>query len=153
MSRYGTIRSRLGDRVDQLVGHVHRVEVHQPDPVETVDLLQLAQQLHQPRFAVQVHAVVGRVLGDDHQFAHAVGRQLAGLGDDLFDRLGGVLAAHLRDRAERAEPVAALGDLQVREMPRRDPQPGGVGQRMGRRRVEHAAAARRGRPRAGRPPW
>ena len=137
MSRYGTIRLLAGDRLDQLVGEVHRVEVHQPDPVEALDLLQLAQQLDQPRLAVQVHAVVGRVLGDDDQLAHAVGGQLAGLGDDFFDRLGGVLAAHLGDRAERAQPVAAFGDLQKREVPRRDPQPGRVGQRMRRRRLEH----------------
>ena len=46
--------------------------------------------------------------------------------DDLLDRLGDVLAAHLGDRAEGAEPVAAFGDLQVGEVPRRDPQPGRV---------------------------
>ena len=136
MSRYGTIRFDCGDRVDQLVAEVHRVEVHQPNPVEAFDLLQLAEQLGQPRLAVQVHAVVGRVLGDDDQLADAVGRQLAGFGDDFFDRLGGVLAAHLGDRAERAEPVAAFGDLQEGEVPRRDPQPGRVGQRLRRRRVE-----------------
>ncbi len=48
-----------------------------------------------------------------------------------------MLAAHPRDRAERAQPVAAFGDLEEREVPRRDPQPGRVGQRVRRRRVEH----------------
>ena len=144
---------RRGDRVDQLVGYVHRIEVHQANPVEPVDLLQLAEQFDEPRLAVQVHAVVRRVLGHDHQLAHAVGGQLTGLGDHFFDRLGGVLAAHLRDRAERAQPVAAFGDLQEREMLRRDSQPGRVGQRVGRRRVEDRCAVRLVRPAAGRPLW
>ena len=63
--------------------------------------------------AVEVHAVIGRVLGDDVQLADAVGGQFAGLGDHHLDRLGGVLAAHLRDRAERARPVAAFGDFEI----------------------------------------
>ena len=86
---------------------------------------------------VQVHAVVRRVLGDDDQLAYAVGRELLGLGDDFLDRLGGVLAAHLRNRTERAEPIAALGNLQVREVLRRDPQTVAVGQCTNRRGSEH----------------
>ena len=110
------------------------------------------QQLGQPRLAVQVHAVVGGVLGDDDQLAHAVGRQLLGLGDHFFDRLGGVLAAHLGDRAERAQPVAAFGDLEIGEMPRRDPQPVAIGRaRIGRRAETRSAARRAGRS-ADRPP-
>ena len=81
--------------------------------------------------------VVGRVLGHDHQLAHAVGRQLAGFGHDVFHRLGGVLAAHLRNRAERAQPVAAFGDLQKGEVPRRDPQPVAIVQRPRRGRLKH----------------
>ena len=60
------------------------------------------------------------------QLAHAVGRQLAGFGEHFFDRLGGVLAAHLGNRAERTQPVAAFGDLQKGEVPRRDPQPAAI---------------------------
>ena len=127
---------RRGDGVDQFVGHVHRVEVHEPNPIEAFDLFQLAKQLGQPRLAVEVHAVVGRVLGDDHQLAHAIGRQFAGFGDDFFHRLRVVLAAHFGNRAERAEPVAAFRDFQKRKVPRRDSQPGRIGQRMRRRGME-----------------
>src|SRR5205807_8283338 len=39
---------------------------------------------------------------------------------------GLVLAAHLGDCAERTEPVAPLGDLEVGVVTRGDPHPGGV---------------------------
>src|SRR5207248_11018094 len=74
----------------------------------------------------QVHAVVGGVLGHADQLADAVLDQLAGFAEDFLDRLGYVLAAHAGDGAESAEAVAALGDLQVGVVPRRDAQAGGV---------------------------
>ena len=70
--------------------------------------------------------VIGHVLGDQVQLADAVGGQLAGLLDDLLDRLGDMLAAHVGDRAEGAEPVAALGDLEIGQVLRGDPEPGPV---------------------------
>ena len=70
----------VGQRLDQLVGEVDRVGVQDANPVDAVDLVQLAEQLGQARPAVEVEAVVGRVLGDDDQLADAVGGQLAGLG-------------------------------------------------------------------------
>ena len=103
-----------------------RVEIHQPDPLDPVHLLELVEQFHEPGLAVEVHAVVGRVLRDDHQLFHAVGGEFAGLADHLLDRLGGMLAPHLRDRAEGAGAIAALGDLEVGHVPRRDPHPARV---------------------------
>ena len=41
-----------------------------------------------------------------------------------------MLASHGRDGAERAGPVAAFGNLQVRKVPRRDSQPSRVVQRF-----------------------
>ena len=117
---------RRAQRLVQLVGEVVRVVVEDADPVDPLDLVELAEQLGQPGPAVEVDAVIGHVLGDEDQLADAVGGQLAGLLDDLLDRLGDVLAAHVGDRAEGAEPVAAFGDLQVGEVPGRDPQPGAV---------------------------
>ncbi len=99
-------------------------------------MLQLAQQFGQPRLAVQVEAVVGGVLGHDHQLAHAVGGQLAGLGHHFLHRLRVMFAAHFGNCAERTQPVAAFGDFQKREVPRRDPHAGCVGQRMRRGGVE-----------------
>ena len=62
---YGTIRFRLCDDVDQFIRDIHRVEVHEPNPVEAVDFFKLVEKRREPRFAVAVEAVVGRVLGDD----------------------------------------------------------------------------------------
>ena len=118
MSRYGTTFGDDRQGLVQLVGEVVRVVVEDADPVDPLDLVELAEQLGEPGPAVEVDAVIGHVLGDEVQLADAVGGQLAGLLDDLLDRLGDVLAAHVGDRAEGAEPVAPLGDLEVGEVPR-----------------------------------
>ena len=127
-----------GDLVDEAIGEMDRVEIHEPDPLDPVDLLEFFEQFHEPGLAVEVHSVVGRVLRDDHQFLHAVGGQFLGLADHLLDRLGGVLAPHLRDRTEGAGAVAALGDLEVGHVPRRDPHAAGVVERPGGRGAENA---------------
>ena len=115
-----------------------RVEVHQPDPLEPFDLLELAEQLHEPRLAVEIHSIVGRILGDDDELLDAVGGELVGLADHLFHRLRCMLAAHLRDRAERAGAVAALGDLEISHVPGRDAHPAAILERHRRRRAEDA---------------
>ncbi len=127
----------LGDHLDQLVGKIHRIQVHQPNPDDAFDLFEFAQQFGQARLAIEIHAVVGRVLSHDHEFAHSVGRQLAGLGEHFFHGLGRVLAAHLGNRAKRAKPVATLGNFQIREMPRSDSQTIAIGKRPDRRRLKY----------------
>ncbi len=99
-----------------------RVKVHQTDPVQTIDLLELLQQLCQPDFAVEIQAVVGGVLSHQHQLADPVTNQLLCLPHHLLDRFRDMLASHLRDRTKGASPVATLGNLQVSKMTRRDPQ-------------------------------
>ncbi len=116
-----------------------RIQVQQPDPIDAVDRLQLAQQLDQPDLAVEVEPVIGGVLRDDIQFAHAVSRQLTGLGHDHLDRFRDVLAAHLGDRTERAGAVATFRDFEIRVVPRRDPQPGAIVQGGDRRRPKQLA--------------
>ena len=114
------------DRVDQLVREVHGVEVHQPNPVESLDLLQFLEQLDEADLAVQIEAVIRRVLCDEVQFAHAVFGEFLRFGNDHLDRLGDVLAAHHGDRTERAGSVAAFADLEVRKVIGRHSQPGTV---------------------------
>ncbi len=75
--------------------------------------IELAQQFGQADLAVEIEAVIGGVLGDDDQFADAVGGEFVRLADDFLDRLGDVLAAHAGDGAEGAGAVAALGDFQI----------------------------------------
>ncbi len=128
---------RPAQDVVQLLGEELRVAIQNPNPVDALDVLELTEQLGQPGPAVEVDAVIGHVLRHEDELADAVGGQLLGLLDDPLDRLGDVLAPHEGDCAERAEAIAALGDLQIGEVPRRDPQPGAVVLRLDRCRPEH----------------
>ena len=103
----------LGDRSNQLVGEVDRVQVHEADPLDAVDLFELAEEFGEHDLAVEVHAVIGGVLSDDDQFLDAVSCQFFGFLDDHFHWLGDVLATHLGDGAEGAGSVAAFGDFEV----------------------------------------
>ena len=74
--------------------------------------------LHELREAgpseAEVLAVARRVLGDEDQLLHALRLERLRLPHEGRDRPRAHEAAHLRDRAERARVVAALGDLKVR---------------------------------------
>ena len=65
----------------------------------------------------QVFAVAGGVLADQVDLAHALLEQARGFGNHRFEAPAAELAAILRDHAEGAGMVAALGDLDVGEMP------------------------------------
>ncbi len=129
----------MAQHVVELVGEELGIAVEDANPVEPLDLVELPQQLGQPRPAVEVDAVVGHVLRDQDQLADAVAGQLLGLGDDHLDRLGHVLAPHEGDRAEGAKPVAPFRDLEVGEVTRRDPQPRAIVLGLDRRRPEQRA--------------
>ena len=68
----------------------------------------------------KVEPVIGRILGDEVQFADAVGDQGLGLGHDVGLRPAAVRTPHPRDDAEAARVVAAFGDLHIREVFRRE---------------------------------
>ena len=82
-------------------------------PLNALDSAQTLQQLRQTTLAVEVDAVVGGILCDDHQLLHATSRQLSCLLLDLLHRYGCVLATNKRNGTVAAEPVATLGNLQV----------------------------------------
>ena len=113
----------------QLRQHGVRVGIHQPDPADAVDLAELLEQRVDLALSRRVEAVGGAVLGDDDQFLHAGGGEVLRFFDQHLDRLAAVLAAHLRDRAERAGVVAALADAQVGEALRRQQEALGVAAR------------------------
>lgn len=60
---------RFSDMFDERFVDVHRVKVHQANPVDTWHLLQFLQQFCQAAFTIDVAAVVSGVLGDNDQFA------------------------------------------------------------------------------------
>jgi hypothetical protein len=115
------------DGIDVRVG----VDVVQPDP--DAELAERARQIDEPGLdrlpapgdaaILQVAAVGAGVLGDHQQFLHAAAHQRLGLFHHLVERPAGELAAQVRDDAEAALVVAALGDLQVRIVARREADP------------------------------
>ena len=125
-------------RQQQAVGHqrdqrVHvRVGVHVMQAHPHAQLAQRAGQRQQvgaqrptavkAGAVFDVHAVGAGVLRDHQQLAHAGIDQRLGLGEHLADRPADQVAAQGRDDAEAAAVVAALGNLQVGVVRRRQAQ-------------------------------
>ena len=61
----------LRHRLEHVVGDRGRVEIEQPDPLEAVDRVQLAQQPRERAALAAVDAVERRVLRDEQQLADA----------------------------------------------------------------------------------
>ncbi len=97
---------------DQAGPRLGRLQVGDPHPLDAVDGRQLGQQrLEQPQVA-EVLAVGRGVLADQEQLLDALLGQPAGLAEHVARAAGDERAAEARDRAERAAPVAAAGQLQ-----------------------------------------
>ncbi len=75
------------------------------------------------RAVAQVHTVSARVLGNHEQLFHARFDELFRFFQNLLDRTTYQIAAHRRNDAEAAAVVAALGDLEVGVVPRREAYP------------------------------
>lgn len=129
----------LGDGLDELVAPMRGVGVEQANPEVALDGVELAQERRQCGAAAgvhgrarigtllpRIHAEEGRVLGNQIEFFHAFFDELARLGDDAFDGATAMAAPDLRDDAERAGMVAALGDLDVGGVFRSEPKTRGV---------------------------
>jgi hypothetical protein len=91
----------------ELVG----LEVVEPHPAQAVDGGQVAQQVDQGLAAAQVLAVAGGVLGHQADLGDALAGQPGDLVEDLGRPPGAEPPPERRDGAERAVPVAALGQL------------------------------------------
>ena len=109
----------LRHRRERVFVNRRRVQIEEADPLEAVDRVQFAQQASEGAALVAVDAVEGRVLRDEQELFDAARGQRARFADDRVARPAPVLAAQRRDDAERALVVAALGDLDVRVVPRR----------------------------------
>ena len=96
---------------DEVVGDALRVSVHDADPLEARDLVQLVQQLADAARLAPVLTVGGRVLGHDDELLDALTGQPAGLGHTVGHLAAAQRAADAGDRAVVAAVVAALGDL------------------------------------------
>ena len=101
------------DDIEQLVGDHRRIAVEQADPEVTLQRVQPPEQLGERRAVLEVAPVAGHVLGDDVELADAFGENRLGLGDHVVDRPRAELAADAGDGAERADVLAAFGDLEI----------------------------------------
>ena len=124
----------LGDGLDQLVRPMRRVGVKQAHPEVAFDAVDLAQQgakrvalarIHRrawlwPLAFPLVHAEIGGVLRDEVDLFDAGFHQCFDFLDDRLLGARAVTAADLRDDAEGAGVVAALGDFHIRVVIRRE---------------------------------
>ena len=113
---------RIANGLDKLVSHALGLQVKYADPhvMRTHRLSNGLQQLRQIARRALGEVLVGkvgtpdaRVLADQHDLAHTAGNQVAHLGDDALGIARMIAAADIRDHAEAAEAVAAIGDLDV----------------------------------------
>jgi len=130
----------LGDGFDELVGPVGGVGVEEADPEVALEFVEGAEERGEgfafggvdPGGGIGavaealplVHAEVGRVLGDEIDFLHALGDEALGFADDGVLGAGAVLATDLGDDAEGASVVASFGDFDVGHVIRGEPESG-----------------------------
>src|SRR2546422_863336 len=119
---------RARELVEQALVDVRGMQVHRADPRHPRVLAERQQQVADVAVARQVAPVGQRVLGDEDRLLHAALREVVDFRDDVVQRAAAVLAPELRNRAEGAAHVAALGDLHigVRDLRREQPRGGGV---------------------------
>ena len=104
------------DGLQQPAGNLVGIGVKKAYPAQVFDSSQLFQQQGKPVFQAEVLAVAGGVLADEGDLPHTGAGQPLRLGDDRFKTPRAELPAQLRNDAERARMIAALGNLDVRSM-------------------------------------
>jgi hypothetical protein len=110
-----------GDRVEQLLRDLIRIGVKEANPLfgRRLDLRQTRQQQGQAILQAEVLAVAGGVLPDQVNLADTLPEQARGFGNDGLEAAAAERAAILRNDAEGAGMVAALGDFDIGKMFRR----------------------------------
>ncbi len=102
-----------GDGVEQLARDAIGIGVEEAEPAQVRDACEGVKELGKAVFEAEVFAVAGGVLADEGDFACAAGDKLLGLGDYRLETPRPEFSAQVRDDAEAARVVAALGDLNV----------------------------------------
>ena len=108
-----------GQRVEQPLRDAIGIGVEEAHPVEAFDAAPGAPAAGKAIAQTEVLAVRGGVLADQRDFAHACGGEIFRFAHDGFKAAAAELPAQLRNDAERAGMIAALGDLDVRGVARR----------------------------------
>ena len=130
LERHVEIRQQLarGHQRDQLVDVRIRIHVVQAHP--RAELAECRGEIRHARGdlaaaplglrVAHVDAVRARVLRDHEQLLDACAHEPLGFPQDVAGRSAPKIAAQARDDAEGAAVIAALGDLQIRVVPRRE---------------------------------
>ncbi len=112
---------RVEHRAHQAGAHLGGLQVGDPDPLDPLDRAQVGEQGLERARVAEVLAVGRGVLADEHQLTDPVTGQPPRLGHDVVVRARDEGPPEGRDRAERAAPVTAGGDLQRGHRSGRDP--------------------------------
>ena len=106
-----------GHQLDQPLGETRGVNVEEAEPGDGRFAEQRFEQVRELRTAApQVAPEMAQVLRDEVDLLRPLGLQRLRLAHQPLERLGAVLAAHQRDRAERAGVIAPFGDLEVADV-------------------------------------
>ena len=116
---YFTRRGCSRQRIEQSLRDAIGIGVEKTHPGEGFDARQAFEQRGQAVAQAEVFAVGGGVLADERDFAHAGGGQIFRFAHHRLESAAAEFSAQLRDDAERAGMVAALGDLDVGGVARR----------------------------------
>ena len=103
----------LAHHIEQIERELVRISIVQTNPLHTRNIRHAADEFGDVMLAVQVHAVVGEFLGDNLEFLHTIGYQLAYLVEDFIHRTGNVLAGDDRNGAIRTAAVATFRNLDI----------------------------------------
>ena len=106
---------RVANGGDELVGHALGLKVQHAEPgaIGTHNLRKAHEEAREGVLRAQVLAPDSRVLADEDELANTLLCQGLDLALDLTVRARRIAAANGGDRAERAESVAAVRDLDV----------------------------------------
>src|SRR5262249_45127851 len=99
------------DEPDKIVGDHIGITVKKPDPLQPINLCQLAKQQRDAVRQSDVFSVCHGVLRDNDKFAHSLLCEPARLGNKVVQLTATETAAKARDRAECAYVIAALRDF------------------------------------------
>src|ERR1700761_473410 len=104
----------LRDGIEQVPGDLVGVGIEKAQPGESVYLRETIEQRGESVFQAEVLAVAGGVLTDQRDLAYSAGDKLLRLGDHRLEAARTELATQVRDHAEGAGMIAALGNFEIR---------------------------------------
>jgi len=107
----------INHHAENLIREHRGISIHQPNPLDPLDLRQAPEECWQFSFSCTVNTIICRILRDEDQLLHTALSESSRLGEHLIHRPAHMPAADQWYRTKRARMIAALGNLEVRIMP------------------------------------